>query len=101
MANSSGNSADITISRALELVRTTEMANVPPAAVVALDEAITALWSRIQANPNTYVMSKEEFGVFNYFRTRFIDSDVAKSAVARYWNSFQDDATDLDGIGST
>lgn len=89
--------SQFTMQRALELVRNSESESVPPAANATLERAIRDIWSRIQANPDRYVMTKDEFAVFNYHRSRFNDSDVARKAVGRFWNHFKGDAS-VDGL---
>ncbi|KAJ5549752.1 hypothetical protein N7535_002307 [Penicillium sp. DV-2018c] len=55
-----------------------------------LEAAITEVWNRIQAQPDNYVLSPDEFALFNYFLiTRYRNSPVAQSAVARFWNNYQ------------
>ncbi|MCJ1232589.1 hypothetical protein MMC14_000542 [Varicellaria rhodocarpa] len=86
-----------TISKALELVRNTESDNVPPAANATLERAIQDIWRRIQTSPESYVMTKDEFAVFNYYRSRFSGSDVARKAVGRFWDHFQGDVSAING----
>ncbi|KAL2018004.1 hypothetical protein VTK56DRAFT_1384 [Thermocarpiscus australiensis] len=52
-----------------------------------LVEAIDQLWKRVLSEPDTYVMTKNEFSLFNYFQDRFIDNRLAVAARARYWDS--------------
>ncbi|MCJ1415839.1 hypothetical protein MMC32_002173 [Xylographa parallela] len=79
----------ITVAKALELVRNSETGEVHPGVDATLEKAVVQLWSRIQANPQTYVMSKDEFAVFNYFQERYKGNDTARKAVARFWNNFK------------
>ncbi|KAJ5129214.1 uncharacterized protein N7515_005253 [Penicillium bovifimosum] len=63
-----------------------------------LEAAITELWNRIQAQPDNYVLSPDEFALFNYFlASRYRGSPVAQSAVARFWNNYQA-TTNCDGV---
>lgn len=50
-----------------------------------LEEALSNIWNRVQAEPDTYLLSKGEFAIFNFFIQRFDGSDVAEKVVARYW----------------
>ena len=95
----SSGSTQFSISRALELVRNSESGDVPPAANATLERAINDIWRRIQANPNSYIMTKDEFAVFNYHRDRFSGSDVARRAVGRFWDHFQGDGSGIDRSG--
>ncbi|MCJ1361676.1 hypothetical protein MMC16_000776 [Acarospora aff. strigata] len=92
-----GLSNQLTVKRALEIARNGEDRALDPAVSVVLERAISEIWQRIQAHPDTYVLSKDEFAVFNYFRGRFQHSDVARRAVGRFWDNFEGDASEIDG----
>jgi hypothetical protein len=61
----------LTYQRAIDIARNTEG---------DLDPNVTAYL------PDSYLLSKDEFAVFNYFRQRF-QGEVAERAVDRYWRS--------------
>lgn len=84
-----GAPSQLTPAKALEIARNSEDGSVPPSVTAVLERAIGELWRRIQAQPTTYVMSKEEFVLFNYYRSRFANMATAQHAVARFWNNFQ------------
>ena len=90
-------SDQLTVANALEIVQNTEDGQVHPSVSAILERAIGEIWRRIQAQPTTYVMGREEFAVFNYYRSRFRDSRVAQQAVARFWNHFRGDASQVTG----
>jgi hypothetical protein len=86
------------IRQALEHARECEDGPVNAQSVAVLEDAITELWDRIQAQPDTYVLSPDEFSLFNYFlTTRYRGSPVAQQAVARFWNNYQQTTND-DGV---
>jgi len=78
----------ITVAKALELVRNSETGEVHPGVDATLEKEIQRLWSRIKSNPE-HVMTKDEFAVFNYFQDRFKTDPRARQAVARFWNNFK------------
>lgn len=90
------NTAQLTPAKALEIAKNCEDGSVPPAVTAVLERAIGELWQRIQTRSTTYVMNKEEFIVFNYYRSRFANVPLAQQAVARFWNNFQGDSAELD-----
>ncbi|MCJ1485979.1 hypothetical protein MMC06_006155 [Schaereria dolodes] len=92
--------SQLTVPRALEIARNTDSNDIHPAVQSILQRAIGEIWRRIQAQPNSYIMSKDEFAVFNYYRGNFSQSDVAQRAVGRFWNHFQGNASDVDGFES-
>jgi hypothetical protein len=50
-----------------------------------LAQAIRAIWRRIQAQPDTYVLTQLEARVFNYHQSLWRHDEVARRAWARYW----------------
>lgn len=81
-----GASPNTTTAQALELARESAEGASNPHVVTILERAITEIWSKIQAQPQTYVLSKDEFAVFNYFQYRFVGSEVAIAARKRHWD---------------
>ncbi|KAJ5370144.1 uncharacterized protein N7496_006236 [Penicillium cataractarum] len=77
------------IRQALERARNCEDGTVDPQTTAILEAAITELWTRIQADPDSYVLNPDEFALFNYFLERYRGSTVAQRAVARFWNNYQ------------
>lgn len=49
--------------------------------------AICAIWSRIQAQPDSYLLTNLEAKVFNYHRSLFQGDERARRAMARYWEN--------------
>ena len=74
----------LTYQRAIDIARNTE-GELDPSVRNYLEEALTTIWHRINVEPDTYILSKDEFAVFNFFIDRFNGLDVAERAVARYW----------------
>jgi hypothetical protein len=71
----------------LEQARESEQAENDPVVKTALENAVKAIWAKIVANPNSYVLTRDEFPVFNYFQWRFIGDERATAARKRYWDS--------------
>ncbi|KAF2005005.1 hypothetical protein P154DRAFT_389405, partial [Amniculicola lignicola CBS 123094] len=38
-----------------------------------LERKLGEVWAKLQAAPETYMFTKEEFALFNYYRARFTD----------------------------
>jgi len=83
------------IRQALERARNCEDGSVDPQTTATLEAAITELWSRIQHDPDSYVLSRDEFALFNYFLERYRGSTIAQRAVARFWNNFHGSPNDM------
>ena len=88
--------SQLTPAKALEIARNSEDGSVPPSVIAVLERAIGEIWRRIQAEPTSYVMLKEEFVVFNYYRSRFANMPTAQHAVARFWNNFKGNSYEVD-----
>ncbi|GAB7365251.1 hypothetical protein MBLNU230_g6335t1 [Neophaeotheca triangularis] len=72
--------------RAVDIARNTE-GDLDPSISEYLEQALSTIWTRIENQPESYVLTKDEFAVFNFYRQRFMDSEVAERAVARYWTN--------------
>lgn len=75
---------------AIDIARNTE-GDLDPVVSAYLEAAVTDIWARISNDSTSYIMTKDEFAVFNFYRTRFQDDDVAEQAVARFWANTHDD----------
>lgn len=75
---------------AIDIARNTE-GDLDPVVSAYLEAAVTDIWARINNDSTSYTMTKDEFAVFNFYRTRFQDDDVAEQAVARFWANTHDD----------
>ncbi|KAF2273236.1 uncharacterized protein EI97DRAFT_384059 [Westerdykella ornata] len=52
-----------------------------------LERKLSEVWRKLQAQPNSYVFPDDEFALFNYYKSRFEDSDVVRNATKRYWDN--------------
>ncbi|CAK4033036.1 Hypothetical predicted protein [Lecanosticta acicola] len=71
--------------RAVDVARNTE-GDLDPTVSAYLEGALRDIWSRITVQPNAYIMTKDEFAIFNFYRRRFDGDATAERAVARYWS---------------
>lgn len=75
-----------TVAEALEIARESEAGAQDPTVRNLLETAIASIWSKIEAQPTSYVMTRDEFAVFNYFQHRFQGQQLAVAAKKRYWD---------------
>lgn len=75
--------------------------------VFTLEDYIRSTWARIQASPDSYVMSELEFAVFSHYRARAeFQNNTARDALSRYWSQheqaqvFEREDHDLSGPSS-
>ena len=80
--------SNITPAQALEYGRDSEDGAQDPTVRNVLETAVKGIWARIQAQPSSYVLTREEFAIFNYFQDCYQDQ-VASAARKRYWNQVQ------------
>jgi hypothetical protein len=89
--SSSSNSQNISasntsVTQALEIARDSEEGARDPVVSQILENALAHIWGKVQAQPTAYVMTRDEFAVFNYFQSRFTGNAIAISARKRYWD---------------
>ncbi|KAI1372885.1 hypothetical protein F4677DRAFT_431065 [Hypoxylon crocopeplum] len=77
------------VAQALDAARETPDGFREPVVRHLLEVALTQIWKRIEAQPKSYIMSRNEFAVFNFFQ--FLDltprqAIMAMTARANYWS---------------
>ncbi|KAF2467065.1 uncharacterized protein BDR25DRAFT_72900 [Lindgomyces ingoldianus] len=79
----------ISLQRALDIARASDDGRVDPTINAYLERKLGEVWARVQAQPSSYVFTKEEFSLFNYYRARFGETDpIVVGAIARFWNRY-------------
>ncbi|CAJ2503199.1 Uu.00g105930.m01.CDS01 [Anthostomella pinea] len=73
--------------QALEIARESPDGAKDPIVSSILEKALSQIWERVQAHPDSYVMSRDEFAVFNFFQHRFQGNKMATAARSRYWDN--------------
>ncbi|EME84296.1 uncharacterized protein MYCFIDRAFT_182312 [Pseudocercospora fijiensis CIRAD86] len=74
---------ELNYQRAVDIARNSE-GELDARVSAYLETAISDIWTRINISPDSYLMTQDEFAVFNFYRARF-KGEVAETAVARYW----------------
>ncbi|KAK4678989.1 hypothetical protein QC764_200245 [Podospora pseudoanserina] len=72
---------------ALELARESEEGAIEPTVAKLLTDAFNRIWNKVMTRPDLYLMSEQEFAVFNYFQPFWPDKEIARKAVARFWDN--------------
>ena len=76
------------VRQALQIAQNSTTGQIDQQSVQTLESFLRETWTRIQAQPTSYVMTELEFAVFNHFRARATyQNETARRAVQRYWNS--------------
>ncbi|KAH7038975.1 hypothetical protein B0J12DRAFT_743875 [Macrophomina phaseolina] len=86
---------DLTLQRALELARENE-SGADPAVYSFLQRELQSVWSKLLARPNDYILTRYEFGLFNYFRQQYTGNEIATKALQRFWNHYRMEAVNRD-----
>lgn len=81
------NAEELTIQKALDIARNTEGA-VDQSVTSYLEGKLRNIWIQIEAHPETYILSKDEFALFNFYRQRATSSALAQSAIRRFWDNY-------------
>ncbi|KAK7992864.1 hypothetical protein PG996_012111 [Apiospora saccharicola] len=82
-----GSMAENEVAQALEIARESPDGAKDPVVSSILENALVQIWTKVQAQPDSYVMSRDEFAVFNFFQHRFAGNKVAIAARKRYWDN--------------
>ena len=81
----SKNPQDAAVAQALEIARESPDGASDPTVSKILEHALSHIWGKVKAQPGSYVMSRDEFAVFNFFQHRFTGDKDAVAARKRYW----------------
>jgi hypothetical protein len=84
MGDNGASSGSLTIKAALQRARDPNQEE-DPVVTAFLEATLREIWQKIETR-SSYVLTDDEFAVFNYFRHRYSDEEV-KPIIARYWNS--------------
>jgi hypothetical protein len=52
-----------------------------------LETKLASVWAKLNAQPTSYVLPSDEFALLNYYRTRFGDNEIVRSATKRFWDN--------------
>lgn len=83
-----------TVRKALEIARDSTDGQLDPKINDILEAAIADVRRKLEAQPDSYVLSRDEFALFNFYRrTKFNDSPLAQKlaqkATERFWNNYR------------
>lgn len=81
------------VAQALEIARESPDGAMDGTISSILESAIASIWTKVQSHPDSYVMTRDEFAVFNYFQHRFQNDKAADDARSRYWSNTKGDNT--------
>ncbi|KAF4591821.1 peptide-N4-(N-acetyl-beta-glucosaminyl)asparagine amidase A [Ophiocordyceps camponoti-floridani] len=74
------------VSQALEMARESPEGAADATVCTILENALACAWAKVKEQPDSYVMTRDEFAVFNYFQHRFVGDGLAVAARKRYWD---------------
>ncbi|KAK4191198.1 hypothetical protein QBC35DRAFT_470945 [Podospora australis] len=76
-----------TIMQALEIARESEEGGRETTVIKILAECMKNIWTKIVAQPNTYILTVDEFAVFNYHQCQYQDNTIYRAAIKRFWDN--------------
>ncbi|KAF5596358.1 hypothetical protein FPCIR_4013 [Fusarium pseudocircinatum] len=85
------------VAQSLEIARESPDGASYPSIRDILESALEEIWTKVQDQPDSYIMTKDEFAVFNFFQHRFAGDQMAIAARKRFWKA----TTPIDFPGST
>jgi hypothetical protein len=85
--NQEVDASSLDVQTALEIARNSEGA-VDIVVRDFLDQKWLEVWRALESDPDSYVLNKDEFAVFNFFRNRSLSSPLAQSAIRRFWDNY-------------
>lgn len=80
---------DRVVVQALETARESEEGAQDPQVRSILESALSRVWAKIQARPDSYIMTQTEMSVFTYFQYSFTGNELAIAARKRYWDNIR------------
>ena len=80
--------SQLTVPEAINIVQQHEHGEIDPGVTSFLARIADGIRQRIRAQPSAYVLTKEEFAVFMYYRGVFGDDEVMQQAIGRFWDQF-------------
>ncbi|KAF5973232.1 hypothetical protein FCOIX_8872 [Fusarium coicis] len=75
------------VAQSLEIARESLDGASYPSIRDILVSALEEIWTKLQDQPDSYIMTKDEFAVFSFFQHRFIGDKMAIAARKRYWKA--------------
>ncbi|KAF5619020.1 hypothetical protein F52700_11880 [Fusarium sp. NRRL 52700] len=75
------------VARSLEIARESPDGASYPSIREILESALEEIWTKVQDQPDSYIMTRDEFAVFNFFQQRFVGDKMAMAARKRYWEA--------------
>lgn len=81
------NGEEDVVAQMLEIARESEEGARNATVGAVLESALSRTWAKVLAEPDVYVMTRDEFSLFNYFQHRFAGNEVAMAARKRYWDA--------------
>lgn len=75
---------ELTYQKAIDIARNSE-GELEPRLADYLEAALKDIWDRVSRLPDDYILTRDEFAIFNFFIRRFEGSPIAQRAIDRYW----------------
>ena len=91
MRNSTENFADynnLSLARAVYIAQNS-VDGVHELLATFLERSLLKVWKQLQAKPDSYIFTPDEFALFNYYRSWFGDQDIIRNATKRYWDNYR------------
>jgi hypothetical protein len=77
----------LTIQKALDIARASQ-GDVDQVICDYLEDQLREIWLCLQAEPDSYILTPDEFALFNYYRFRTPYSELGQAAIQRFWDNY-------------
>ena len=77
------------ISKILQIAKQND--ETPHGPTMFLDSKRNVIWDKIKQDPNSYIMSREEYMIMLHFATSFHGDTTYAHAVKRFWSHYEED----------
>ncbi|KAL1621528.1 putative peptide-n4-(n-acetyl-beta-glucosaminyl)asparagine amidase a [Diplodia seriata] len=80
--------ATMTLQKALDIAREAE-SGVDPNTAAFLQRELDGVWSKLRAQPDSYIFTRDEYSLFNYYHQQQTGNELATKAIQRFWNHYR------------
>ncbi|OJD34975.1 peptide-n4-(n-acetyl-beta-glucosaminyl)asparagine amidase a [Diplodia corticola] len=80
--------AAMTLQKALDIAREAE-SGVDPNVANFLQRELDGVWSKLRAQPDSYIFTRDEYSLFNYYHQQQTGNELATKAIQRFWNHYR------------
>ncbi|KAB2578906.1 peptide-N4-(N-acetyl-beta-glucosaminyl)asparagine amidase A [Lasiodiplodia theobromae] len=78
----------MTLQKALDIARENQ-SGLDPTIAAFLHRELDGVWAKLRAQPDSYIFTRDEYSLFNYFQQQANGNELATKAIQRFWNHYR------------